>query len=136
MDIWCKEKRSEVMSRIRSKNTKPEMKVRSLLYCMGFRFRLHDDKLPGKPDIILPKYKTVIFVNGCFWHLHKNCRDGTIPKTQHDKWKEKLEKNVTRDKLNQIELERLGWKVIILWECQVEKKTEEVAVLLKTELLK
>lgn len=126
MDIWSKEKRSYVMSRIRSKDTSPEKKARSLLHQMGYRFRLHVKSLPGQPDIVLPRYKKVIFVHGCFWHLHKGCRDGTIPKTQHEKWKAKLERNVERDKLHTKELREKGWEVLVLWECEIEKKIEKV----------
>jgi DNA mismatch endonuclease (patch repair protein) len=126
MDIWSKEKRSVVMSRIRSKNTKPELAVRSLLHSLGYRFRLHRKDLPGRPDIVLPKYHAVIFVHGCFWHLHAKCRDGTIPKTQHEKWKEKLERNVARDKEHQRKLRSLGWKVLVIWECEIEKNLGNV----------
>jgi len=121
MDIWSKEKRSYVMSRIRSRDTAPELKVRSILHRMGFRFRLHVKNLPGRPDIVFPKYKKVIFVHGCFWHLHNGCRDGTIPKTNHKKWKKKLESNVERDKKHVDELKKKGWDVLILWECEIEK---------------
>ena len=126
MDIWSKEKRSQVMSHIRSKDTKPEMAVRSLLHRMGYRFRLHKRDLPGCPDIVLPKYKSVIFVHGCFWHLHEGCRDGTVPKTQHEKWKLKLERNVERDELHYEELQKMGWKVLVVWECEVEKQLDMV----------
>lgn len=126
MDIWSKDKRSEVMSHIRAKNTKPEIAVRSLLHRMGYRFRIHRKDLPGRPDIVLPKYKSVIFVHGCFWHLHEACRDGTIPKTRSDKWKEKLVKNLERDRSNIYNLHNMGWKVLILWECEVEKQLEIV----------
>lgn len=126
MDIWSKEKRSQVMSHINSKNTKPEKAVRSLLHRMGYRFRLHKRELPGCPDIVLPKYNSVIFVHGCFWHLHEGCRDGTIPKTQHEKWKLKLERNVERDKLHYQKLQEKGWKVLVIWECEVEKQLEMV----------
>jgi len=126
MDIWSKEKRSHVMSRIHSKDTKPEMTVRSLLHIMGYRFQLHRRELPGCPDIVLPKYKSVIFIHGCFWHLHEGCRDGTVPKTQHDKWKLKLETNVERDKLHYQELQKMGWKVLVIWECEVEKQLDMV----------
>jgi DNA mismatch endonuclease (patch repair protein) len=88
---------------------------------MGFRFRLHVKNLPGRPDIVFPKYKKVIFVHGCFWHLHNGCRDGTIPKTNHKKWKKKLESNVERDKKHVDELKKKGWDVLILWECEIEK---------------
>lgn len=126
MDIWSKEKRSYVMSRIRSYDTRPEKSVRSLIHKMGYRFRLHVKTLPGKPDIVFPKLKKVIFVHGCFWHLHKNCRDGTIPKTKHNQWKAKLIKNVKRDKQHVKDLRRSGWKTLTLWECEVEKKTAHV----------
>jgi DNA mismatch endonuclease (patch repair protein) len=122
MDIWPQEKRSYVMSRIRSKDTAPEKKVRSLLHQMGYRFRLHVKNLPGQPDIVLPKHKKLIFVHGCFWHLHKACRDGTIPKTHTDKWRAKLERNVERDKVHIRQLKKNGWKVLVLWECQIENK--------------
>ncbi len=126
MDIWSKEKRSYVMSRIRSKNTSPEKNVRRLLHQTGYRFRLHAKSLPGQPDIVLRKYKKVIFVHGCFWHLHKGCRDGTIPKTQRERWKAKLERNIERDKSHIKELRRRGWKVLVLWECEIEKKLDKV----------
>jgi DNA mismatch endonuclease (patch repair protein) len=122
MDIWSKEKRSYVMSRIRSKDTSPEKKIRSLLHQMGYRFRLHVKGLPGQPDIVLPKYRKIIFVHGCFWHLHKGCRDGTIPKTQHEKWRTKLERNVERDKIHIKQLRVKGWRSIVIWECEIEKK--------------
>jgi len=122
MDIWSKEKRSYVMSRIRSKNTTPEKRVRSLLHKMGYRFRLHVKSLPGQPDIVLPKHKKVIFVHGCFWHLHKGCRDGTIPKTQYDKWKAKLEHNVEKDNLHIRQLQEGGWQVLVIWECDIENR--------------
>jgi len=114
------------MSRIRSKDTSPEKKVRSMFHLMGYRFRLHVKTLPGQPDIVLPKFKKVIFVHGCFWHLHKGCRDGTIPKTQHEKWKAKLERNIKRDKLHIKNLKKLGWKVLVLWECEIEKQINDV----------
>lgn len=126
MDIWSKEKRSEVMSKIRSKNTKPEMLVRSMIHKMGYRFRVHRSDLPGCPDIVFPRYKSVIFVQGCFWHLHKQCRDGTIPKIDREKWTAKLEKNVKRDKQNLRQLRKMGWKVLVLWECEVEKEINKV----------
>lgn len=138
MDIWSKEKRSDVMSRIRSRNTKPELAVRSMLHRIGFRFRLHRRNLPGCPDIVLPKYRAVIFVHGCFWHLHKGCKNCTIPKTQRKRWKTKLEGNVKRDKLNLMKLKELGWRTITLWECEVEKdnngvKQKILKILKKTE---
>lgn len=125
MDIWSKEKRSDVMSKIRSKDTKPEMMLRSILHRLGFRFRVHKKGLPGKPDIVLPKYGAAIFVHGCFWHLHADCREGRIPSSNKAYWKEKLEKNVARDQKHQKDLRELGWRVMIVWECEIEKSTEE-----------
>lgn len=124
MDIWSKEKRSQVMSRIRSKNTKPELLLRSALHQFGYRFRLHRNDLPGKPDIVLPKYNTVIFVHGCFWHYHEDCREGRIPDTNSKFWEEKLLKNVEKDKMNQIKCKELGWKVIVVWECEIEREID------------
>ena len=115
------ERRSWNMSRIRGRNTSPERVVRSMLHRMGFRFSLHRMDLPGKPDIVMPRYGTVIFVHGCFWHLHKNCKQARIPKTRHDWWKEKLEENSSRDQRNRSALRRLGWKVLTVWECETEK---------------
>ena len=107
------------MSRIRSSNTKPEMAVRSLLHCAGYRFRLHRKDLPGKPDIVLPKYITVVFVHGCFWHRHEKCKYAYTPKSRIEFWEEKFKNNIERDKKNRKELESLGWKVIIVWECEL-----------------
>ncbi|MEK0338061.1 MAG: DNA mismatch endonuclease Vsr, partial [Nitrosopumilus sp.] len=114
MDIWTKKKRSEVMSKIRSKNTKPEKLMRSLLHKAGYRYSLHKSELPGNPDIVLSKYRTVIFVNGCFWHNHKNCREGRIPSSNSIYWKEKLDKNVTRDLRHHEVLRKKGWQVIFV----------------------
>lgn len=122
MDIWSKKKRSQVMSRIRSHNTGPEKKVRKMLFALGYRFRLNVKKLPGKPDIVLRKYNLIIFVHGCFWHLHSRCRDGTIPKTRTVYWKEKLLRNKQRDMKNMRMLRKQGWKVLRLWECEIEKR--------------
>ena len=112
-------------------NTKPEIIVRSILFKLGFRFRLNGKvskkymakgKLPGKPDIVLAKYKTVIFVNGCFWHHHEGCKRATWPKTNKDYWVPKIKKNITRDKENIEKLEKLGWNVYIIWECEINDK--------------
>lgn len=111
--------RSWNMSRIHSKNTKPEKIVRSMLFSMGFRFRINRKDLPGKPDIVLPRYKTVIFVHGCFWHRH-NCKDATMPKSNTDFWEKKFSANVERDKKVKYELAALGWKVITVWECELK----------------
>lgn len=126
MDIWTKEKRSDVMSRILSHNTKPEQRVRKMLTSMGYRYRLNVKDLPGKPDIVFRKYKLVIFVHGCFWHLHSSCRDGTLPKTRKSYWHTKLLKNKSRDARNIRALRGLGWKVLRLWECEIESKPDIV----------
>ncbi|WP_419784279.1 very short patch repair endonuclease [Maridesulfovibrio sp.] len=120
MDKLSLEKRSWNMSRIRSKNTKPELIVRSLLHNMGFRFRLHRKDLPGKPDIVLPKYKTVIFVHGCFWHQHAGCKDGRIPKSNAEYWVEKFRRNHKRDKEVKELLQIQGWHVITIWACEIK----------------
>ena len=123
-DVHSKAQRSFNMSRIRGKNTKPEMRVRSLLHRMGFRFRLHRKDLPGKPDIVLPAYGTVIFVHGCFWHRHPGCHRTTTPKTRVEFWSEKFQANVARDALMVAELEALGWTVLVVWECQTRSSPE------------
>ncbi len=119
MDIWDKEKRSQVMSKIRSKNTKPELTLRKALFAKGFRYRVNDKKLPGKPDIVLPKHKTVIFVHGCFWHKHEACKYAYTPKTNTEFWIDKITSNVERDKINTEKLTVAGWNVVIVWECEV-----------------
>lgn len=126
MDIWSKEKRSQVMSRIRGSNTKPEKMLRSALFKLGFRFRVNRNDLPGKPDIVLSKYKTAIFVHGCFWHFHQECREGRIPSSNSKFWKNKLDKNVERDLRKQNQLLALGWNVLMIWECEIEKNLEGV----------
>ena len=124
VDIVSEQQRSYNMSRIRSKNTKPEIIVRSMLHRLGYRFTVNgpkNKKLPGKPDIVLPKYKTVIFVHGCFWHRHKGCKYATLPKARAEWWKTKLEGNAERDVRQQKELWKLGWEVIVIWECELKK---------------
>ena len=116
------EVRSRNMSAIKSKNTKPEIIVRKLLHSMGYRFRLHKKDLPGSPDIVLPKYKTVIFVHGCFWHRHNNCKFATTPKTRTEFWENKFKENIERDIKNQNKLKNLGWKSRIIWECEIKDK--------------
>jgi len=120
-DTHSKTVRSYNMSRIRSKNTKPELAVRKYLFAHGFRYRLHDKKLPGKPDIILPKYKTVLFVHGCFWHAHENCRYAIMPKSNTDYWTGKISGNVSRDFSSSKKLLDTGWKIIVIWECNLRK---------------
>jgi DNA mismatch endonuclease, patch repair protein len=124
-DKYSPAKRSEIMSNVKSKNTKPEKLVRSLLHKLGYRFRLHKD-LPGHPDIVLSKYKAVIFVHGCFWHQHPGCKKATYPKNNADFWIRKLDTNIERDRRNEMELERLGWKVLVVWEC--ETKHQDVLI--------
>lgn len=116
-------KRSEIMSKVRSFNTTPELAIRKLLHGMGYRFRLHRKDLPGKPDIVLPKYNVVIFVNGCFWHGCPLCNHALIrPKTNNDYWNNKLDRTLERDKKNIVALKKLGWRVLTVWECQTKKK--------------
>ena len=122
MDKLTKERRSWNMSRIKGTNTGPERIVRSILHRMGYRFRLHRKDLPGKPDITLPKYKTVVFVHGCFWHRHKGCKDATLPKTRRNFWRNKLEGNAARDRVKHRSIRQLGWRVIVVWECETEKQ--------------
>lgn len=120
VDRISKEHRSWNMSRIRGKDTKPEITLRSLMHRAGFRFRLHDKKLPGKPDLVLPKHNTVIFVNGCYWHRHQGCPKATTPKTNTAFWKKKFEETVARDARKTSELKEGGWRVISIWECVLE----------------
>jgi len=121
-DVHSKETRSYNMSRIRSKDTKPELLVRKFLHAQGFRYRLHVKDLPGKPDIVLPKYKTVIFVHGCFWHGHEGCKYYVIPKTRTEWWLNKINGNITKDKSSKDLLLEEGWKIIEIWECELKKK--------------
>lgn len=124
VDHLSEEKRSWNMSRIKSGNTKPERIVRSLLHRKGLRFRLHKKELPGKPDIVLPKHRTAIFIHGCFWHRHKGCKDATMPKSNISFWVKKLSGNAERDKRKYRELKKAGWQVIVIWECEVEKSPD------------
>lgn len=117
MDIMPAEKRSNIMRKIRSTNTKPELIVRRLLFSMGYRYRLHTKELPGKPDIVFPRQRKAIFVHGCFWHHHAGCVHGKMPKSRHDYWRLKLQKNIERDKNNQIKLKEAGWEILTVWEC-------------------
>ena len=119
MDNRSKEARSKNMSNIPSRNTKPEETIRKFLFSKGLRYRKNVSSLPGKPDIVLPKYKTVVFVNGCFWHAHRGCKWFVPPKSNTAFWNKKFEYNVSRDQKNYALLEELGWKVIILWECEI-----------------
>ncbi len=120
-DPLTPEKRSWLMGRIRSANTKPELVLRSLLHRCGYRFSLRRKDLPGKPDIVLRKYRTVIFVHGCFWHRHPNCIQASEPKTRPEFWNEKFARNVARDRRNREELAARGWQVLVVWECELRK---------------
>lgn len=124
MDVHSKETRSYNMSRIKSSNTKPEEIVRKYLFSKGFRYRKNDKRYPGKPDIVLPKYRTIIFVNGCFWHGHKGCKYYVVPKTNTDFWLNKINHNIERDQkqINQLKME--GWNVIVVWECQLKQEKQ------------
>ena len=122
-DRFTKEQRSAIMAKVQSKNTTPEIKVRKLLHSMGYRFRLHRADLPGNPDIVLPKYMTAIFVNGCFWHGCPICRHAQIRPVEHaEYWNKKLNRNMERDQENYQKLCSLGWKVLVIWECETKKK--------------
>lgn len=129
-DIFSQTKRSDIMSKISSKDTKPEILVRKFLFSNGFRYRINVKTLPGKPDIVLPKYKTIIFVNGCFWHGH-TCKKGKLPSSNTDFWKEKISNNRLRDDKNSDLLVKLGWKVIIIWQCEISKIDNRIEILNK-----
>ena len=126
MDIFTPEKRSEVMSRIRGRDTQPELALRSMLHRLGYRFTVNgpnNKSLPGKPDLVLPKYRTVIFVHGCFWHGHENCPYFRLPKSRSDWWRAKIEGNQARDLRNENKLRQLGWHVVTVWECALKSKS-------------
>lgn len=125
MDVFSKSKRSEIMSKVSEKDTKPEILVRKFLFSKGFRYRKNLKDLPGKPDIVLPKYKTIIFVHGCFWHEHKNCEAAKLPTSNIEYWAKKINSNVTRDSRNIQSLKKVGWNVIVIWECELKFKTRE-----------
>lgn len=134
-DVHTPEQRSYNMSRIRNKNTKPEELVRKYLFSQGFRYRKNDSRLPGKPDIVLPKYKSVIFVNGCFWHGHEDCRYFVWPQNNADFWKNKISGNIQRDRQNRQVLADQGWHIIDIWECELKKnKVNETLSKLVQEL--
>jgi len=125
-DVHDRETRSYNMSKIKGKDTKPELLIRKFLFKAGLRYKLHDKSLPGKPDLVLPKYKTVIFINGCFWHRHEKCKLFVIPKTRTQWWLTKIQKNVDNDCKNEAILHSMGWNVITIWECQLKRdKLEE-----------
>lgn len=130
-DVHSKKIRSYNMSQIKGRDTKPEIMVRKYLFSCGFRYRLYSKKLPGSPDIILRKYRTVIFINGCFWHGHEGCQYFVVPKTRTDFWLNKINTNILNDKKNTVQLEAMGWHVITVWECELKKaKREETLFML------
>lgn len=127
MDVHTKEVRSHNMSQIKGKNTKPEILVRKFLFGKGLRYKLHDKKLPGKPDLVFPKYKTIIFIHGCFWHGHEGCKYFVIPKTRTEWWSDKINKNKEKDMDSIKKLENQGWRIFVIWECSLKSnKREEV----------
>jgi DNA mismatch endonuclease (patch repair protein) len=129
-DVFSRAKRSRIMSRIKGKDTKPEVKVRSLLHRLGYRFRLHRKDLPGTPDIVLPRHKAVIFVHGCFWHRHEGCPRATLPANNAAFWREKLQGNVERDRRHREELRSLGWRVLSIWQCETRDEAELSRILI------
>ena len=131
MDVHTPEQRQRNMSAIKGKDTKPEIQVRKALHALGYRFRLHRKDLPGKPDIVLPKYKTVIFVNGCFWHRHPGCKYASTPSTNSDFWNAKFEENTARDNRNYAQLKELGWRVVVIWECETQSLSELTVLITK-----
>ena len=134
MDSVTRQRRSEIMSRVRAKGTRPEMAVRRLVHSLGYRYRLHSSQLPGRPDLVFAGRRKVIFVHGCFWHRHPHCHLARIPKSRIDFWRAKLDGNRQRDLLQQRELEELGWRLLVLWECQVgdlNSVTERVTAFLE-----
>jgi DNA mismatch endonuclease (patch repair protein) len=134
MDVVDAATRSKMMSGIRSKNTGPEMIVRKYLHAHGFRYRLHTRKLPGSPDLVLPKHRAVIFVHGCFWHRHAGCQYSTTPASNAERWKLKFDSNIERDARNERLLRATGWRVIVVWECDLRRSPEERLRLLVMEL--
>ena len=129
MDVFDVRKRSKVMAAIKSKNTRPEIIVRKYLFSRGFRYRLYHHRLPGHPDLVMRKYRTCIFVNGCFWHGHEGCKYFRMPKTNTDFWESKIEKNKNRDKADQLKLAKLGWHCVTIWECQLRPPVRQQTLL-------
>jgi len=129
VDRVSSEKRSEIMRSVGTEDTGPELIVRSATHRLGFRFRLHDRKLPGKPDLVLPRWRTVIFVHGCFWHRHEDCKKATTPRSNVDFWKKKFSANITRDVRNREELQRQGWRIVVVWQCEVPSLDAAVQLL-------
>ena len=125
MDIYGKAKRSKIMSKISGQNTKPEIIIRKIVHSLGYRFSLYKKEFPGKPDLVFPKYKKVIFVNGCFWHGHNNCSRSKLPSTNNQFWKEKIEATKRRDRSNKIKLKKLGWDYLVIWQCAIKKSNTD-----------
>lgn len=121
-DIFSKKKRSQIMSKITGKNTKPELTIRKLLFSEGYRYRLHRKDLPGNPDIVFPSRKKVVFINGCFWHGH-NCKKAALPESNKEFWQKKINGNVGRDKANLVKLKQMRWKSFVVWQCEIKKRT-------------
>lgn len=120
MDTFSKEKRSEIMRAVKSKDSQAELAVRQMLHRAGFRYRLHVADLPGKPDLVFPARQKVVFIHGCFWHLHKNCRAASRPSSNVEYWESKLQRNADRDKKNKRRIKKLGWKMLVVWECELK----------------
>lgn len=134
VDLLTAERRSWNMSRIRSRDTGPELILRSMLHRAGFRFRLHDRSLPGTPDIVMKKHRAAILVHGCYWHRHEGCRNATTPSSRTDFWKDKFAATVSRDERNIEALKELGWKPVVVWECDLKKRPEQVMVEIRRKL--
>lgn len=133
MDTFSPAERSRIMALVKSKNTTPELYVRKLIHGMGYRFRLHDKTLPGKPDLVLSRLRTVVFVHGCFWHQHSRCKRAAMPTSRIDYWKQKFARNKIRDAANRKALRKLGWRIIVVWECEL-RRPEHLERRLKTLL--
>lgn len=123
-DVFTKEERSRIMSKVKGRDTKPEKKVRSMLHKLGFRFRINEKKLPGKPDIVLPRHRKVVFVHGCFWHGHKKCKRGSRPTSNVRFWTKKINGNIARDATVRRKLKRAGWKSLVIWTCQIKDEVK------------
>lgn len=133
MDKLSPAHRSRVMASVRGKDTTPELRARKMLHALGFRYRLHRKDLPGKPDIVLPKYRVCIFVHGCFWHQHPGCKRSSRPSSNEEFWSGKLDKNIERDEENRQALQKLGWKVAVIWECET-KDPERLEIIVRESL--
>lgn len=132
-DTFTVRERSWIMSRVRGKDTSPERAVRSMIHRMGYRFRLHRKNLPGKPDIVLPRHRCVVFVHGCFWHRHKGCKRASTPQSNVAYWEKKFRRNVERDRQRRHDLRKLGWRVVVVWECEL-RDPDKLAVRLLREI--